>query len=125
MKRIFISGPITRGDLKHNLAQASAAYLDLIHRGYAPLCPHLSAFCDGSLYIVTQDGSVAALADKLPQGTTHKQWVDLCLAWIEVSDAVLRLPGLSTGADQETAHAREKGIPVYSSLEQLRKEIEP
>ena len=28
-------------------------------------------------------------------------------------DAVLRLPGESTGADQDVAIARERGIPVY------------
>lgn len=31
-------------------------------------------------------------------------------------DAVLRLPGESTGADQDVAIARERGIPVYFDL---------
>jgi ABC-type sugar transport system substrate-binding protein len=34
-------------------------------------------------------------------------------------DAVLRLPGESTGADQDVAIARERGIPVYTGLEQI------
>nr|WP_211244218.1 hypothetical protein [Actinospica robiniae] len=34
-------------------------------------------------------------------------------------DAVLRLPGESRGADQDVAIARERGIPVYTSLDQI------
>ena len=34
-------------------------------------------------------------------------------------DAVLRLPGASTGADQDVAIARERGLPVYHRLEDV------
>jgi hypothetical protein len=34
-------------------------------------------------------------------------------------DAVLRLPGESRGADRDVAIARERGIPVYTSLEEI------
>lgn len=34
-------------------------------------------------------------------------------------DAVLRLPGESTGADNDVAIARERGLPVYRSLEEI------
>jgi hypothetical protein len=34
-------------------------------------------------------------------------------------DAVLRLPGASTGADEDVRIARERGIPVYTDLEQI------
>ncbi len=34
-------------------------------------------------------------------------------------DAVLRLPGASTGADQDVAIARERGLPVYFRLEDV------
>ena len=34
-------------------------------------------------------------------------------------DAVLRLPGESTGADQDVAIARERGIPVYTDLAEI------
>jgi hypothetical protein len=33
--------------------------------------------------------------------------------------AVLRLPGESTGADQDVAIARERGLPVYYNLEDI------
>jgi len=34
-------------------------------------------------------------------------------------DAVLRLPGESTGADQDVAIATERGIPVYHRVEDI------
>jgi hypothetical protein len=34
-------------------------------------------------------------------------------------DAVLRLPGESRGADQDVAIALERGIPVYTEVEQI------
>lgn len=34
-------------------------------------------------------------------------------------DAVLRLPGASTGADQDVAIARERGLPVYFQLDDV------
>jgi hypothetical protein len=34
-------------------------------------------------------------------------------------DAVLRLPGASTGADQDVAIAEERGLPVYRRIEDI------
>ncbi len=34
-------------------------------------------------------------------------------------DAVLRLPGESTGADNDVRIARERGIPVYTSIDEV------
>ena len=34
-------------------------------------------------------------------------------------DAVLRLPGESTGADQDVAIARQRGIPVFTELDEI------
>lgn len=34
-------------------------------------------------------------------------------------DAVLRLPGKSNGADNDVRIARERGIPVYETIEQI------
>ena len=38
---------------------------------------------------------------------------------IERCDAVLRLPGESTGADNDVRLARERGIPVYFEVEKV------
>ncbi|GAG05287.1 unnamed protein product, partial [marine sediment metagenome] len=39
--------------------------------------------------------------------------------WLEVCDCVLRLPGESAGADLEVERAKELGIPVYLTPEQI------
>ena len=38
---------------------------------------------------------------------------------IERCDAVLRVAGVSKGADQDVLMARERGLPVYTSLETI------
>jgi hypothetical protein len=38
---------------------------------------------------------------------------------LEHCDAVLRLPGESTGADQDVAIAQERGLPVYYDLDAI------
>ncbi|RAS66046.1 hypothetical protein C8D87_104597 [Lentzea atacamensis] len=38
---------------------------------------------------------------------------------LEHCDAVLRLPGESTGADQDVRIARERGLPVYEKVEDI------
>ncbi|OWK34349.1 hypothetical protein FRUB_10320 [Fimbriiglobus ruber] len=59
---------------------------------------------------------MASIASVLPGDTTHEDWMGVDLPWVAVSDAVLRLPGLSTGADLETAEAMGRGIPVFHSV---------
>ena len=39
-------------------------------------------------------------------------------------DAVLRLPGESTGADRDVEIARERGLPVYDRLEDIPRRTE-
>ena len=38
---------------------------------------------------------------------------------LEHSDAVLRLPGESRGADNDVAIARRRGLPVYTSVDEI------
>jgi hypothetical protein len=38
---------------------------------------------------------------------------------LEHCDAVLRLPGASTGADQDVAIARRRGLPVFNRVEEI------
>lgn len=105
--RVYIAGPITKGPLEANIRQATEAALALIRAGYAPLCPHLTCYVGGPV------------PEVLPAGTTHDDWYEADLPWVEVSDAVLRLPGESVGADLETALAERLGIPVFHSLPAL------
>jgi hypothetical protein len=47
-------------------------------------------------------------------------WYEYDLALVARCDAVLRLPGASTGADKETAFAESRGIPVFTDEAALR-----
>jgi hypothetical protein len=114
-KRVYIAGPISRGDLAHNINQATAAFVELARAGLAPLCPHWSAFsspcwpCESDRRRVLAAGTVHG-NDEM----SHADWLGVDIPWVEVADAVLRLPGDSAGADAEVEAARARGIPVFT-----------
>lgn len=112
--RVYIAGPISRGDLAHNLNQATAAFVALAKAGLSPFCPHWSAYSGGAM--VLPSGSVYALATAHGCGLSHEEWMRADLPWVAVADAVLRLPGESAGADREVLHANALGIPVFCEL---------
>jgi hypothetical protein len=60
-------------------------------------------------------GAVAGALDPLAEQVMYPTAQRL----LQHCDAVLRLPGDSTGADQDVAIARERGIPVYFQLEEI------
>ena len=97
-RRVFVSGPYTKGDPCVNTHAAIAAGNGLLDAGLAPFVPHLSHFW----HTVTP--------------RPYEDWMRIDLAWVAVADAVLRLPGASTGADRECACAAEHGIPVFHSV---------
>ena len=112
-QRIFVSGPISRGDLGANINQARIAARKLIAAGFAVCIPQLSCYLD--------DSKPRAEV----KGVTHAEWLDCADAWVSVCDAVLRLPGESVGADHETLFAKSQGIPVFYSVERLVLEMRP
>ena len=114
--RVYIAGPISLGDLRDNIEQANVAFFELARVGFAPFCPQWSCF--GGEMIATQEGYYSK-AEHMPRGTNWDFWIDLDLPWVEVSDAVLRLPGESKGADAEVAHAQKNGIPVFTNIDDL------
>jgi nucleoside 2-deoxyribosyltransferase len=115
---VYVAGPISRGDLCHNINQANRAFKELAEAGLAPLVPHWSCFSGGAL-VSASGGSVFAFATVGGCGLPHAEWIELDLAFVERSDALLRLPGESVGADAEVAHATAKGIPVFTSVEDV------
>lgn len=116
-KRVYIAGPLSRGDLCANINQATVAFVALAKAGCAPFCPHWSVYskpCESGGY----DGAVVRCTGTV-QGNpamNYEEWMAVDLPWVAASDALLRLPGESTGADLEEACARENGIPVFHSV---------
>jgi hypothetical protein len=113
-KRVYIAGPISKGDLAHNVNQATAAFVELAKAGIAPMCPHWSVYAKPT--ITDFAGQVWGQATTNGNDEmNHADWLGVDLPWVAVSDAVLRLPGESTGADAETAEAKARDIPVFKS----------
>ena len=115
-KCIYLAGPISKGDLAHNIDQATAAFYTLAAAGLAPWCPHWSVYASQTMSF--SDGSVWQKAE-ITGRMSHEEWLQSDLPWVARADAVLRLPGESTGADREVAHAESRGIPVFYDIESL------
>lgn len=110
--RVYIAGPISCGPLAENINRATAAFVVLAKAGLAPFCPHWSAFSSPCTDIggnrVAAVGTVAG-----NPSMAHADWIGVDLPWVAASDAVLRLPGDSVGADAEVAHAIRHSVPIF------------
>lgn len=122
--RIYIAGPISKGDLAHNVNQATDAFVALAKAGLAPMCPHWSVYCKPAVikpeYAIPYPKQVwcKATADGNDR-MSHEEWLGIDFAWVEVAHAVLRLPGESRGADAEVWFAANRLIPVFGDMKSL------
>lgn len=96
--RVYISGPLTIGNVSANIAAARDAYARLATGGCAPWSAHL------------QHEATIGL------GLTYEEFMEIDLAWLETADAVLRIEGTSAGADRECRRADELGIQVFTDV---------
>ena len=115
---VYISGPLSTGDLAKNIAASCEVYRELVRRGYAAICPHLSAFADFDRNSYSIFGPVV-VGKVEPAGIPYERWINCCLGLIPAVDVVLRLPGESNGSDRETELAKQHGIPVVGSIDEL------
>lgn len=103
--RVYIAGPMTHGEPGQNLSAAAHAAAVLVRAGCAVYVPHLYWLVDAVSPCARED------------------WMRSDLAWVERSDALLRLPGKSPGADIEVKHAERNGVTVFRSLDWLTEVI--
>jgi hypothetical protein len=101
MKKVYIASPYTKGDVAVNVKAQIDAFAKLMDAGYAPFAPLYSHF------------------QHMAHPRPYENWLKLDLEWIPVCDALLRLPGESSGADIEVELAKKLGKPVYYSIEEL------
>ena len=80
----------------------SAFNVNLIKEGFAPYCPLLGHF------------------QQMVHPQDYETWMMLDIEWLSACSALLRLPGLSYGAEQEVEYARNNEIPVFYTIEQLK-----
>lgn len=99
--KIYVAGPYSKPDPEANTLRAMAVWDELWGAGYAPFCPHWSHFQH----------------QRFPR--SYEDWMAADQVWLDVCDAVLRLPGESAGADREVERASGLGIPVFATREAL------
>lgn len=112
---ILIAGPYksgTNGDpelMNQNLRRLEEAAWPIFQAGHVPMIGEWVAL--PVLDSAGASGPNDPLAEQVMYPTAQRL--------LQHCDAVLRLPGESQGADQDVAIARERGIPVYTSLEEI------
>lgn len=103
--RVYVAGPYTKGDVALNVKEAVRASDELLKLGYAPYCPHLTHFW----HMLFEH--------------EYQTWLDLDNEWVTCCDALLRIPGESSGADKEVALAESLGLPVFFSVGELAEAV--
>ena len=118
-KLILIAGPYRSGTgddpqlLARNLRRLEEAAWPIFEAGHIPMIGEWVAL--PVLRSAGVDGVTDPLAERVMYPTAERL--------LEHCDAVLRLPGDSTGADQDVAIARERGLPVYHDLEEIPRAV--
>jgi len=110
VKVIYVAGPYnskTEWGLEINLRKAEDAARELWKMGWAVICPHKNTAHFGGLLDNPMED--------------RNMWLSGDLEILSRCDAVLRLDGESQGADEEVKLALELGIPVYYSIEAIRR----
>lgn len=109
---ILIAGPYrsgTNGDpdlIAQNLARLEEASGPIFRLGHVPMIGEWVALP----ILRTLDEADAGDGDVMYE-TAHRL--------LQHCDAVLRLPGESSGADKDVEIAQQRGLPVYRSLEEI------
>ena len=112
---ILIAGPYRSGTddrpelMAANLRNLEKAAWPIFRAGHIPMIGEWVA-----LPVLASAGATSVLdplADQVMYPTADRL--------LHHCDAVLRLPGASTGADQDVRIAQERGLPVYFSVEEI------
>ena len=112
---ILIAGPYRSGTgddpvlLRRNLDRLEEAAWPIFQAGHLPMIGEWVALP------VLASAGVTDVAHPLAADVMYPTAERL----LARCDAVLRLPGESRGADQDVAIARERGLPVYTSLAEV------
>lgn len=104
--KVYIASPYTLGDVAVNVKLQLDVYDELMNLGFAPYAPLYSHF------------------QHMAHPRPYTDWINMDFIWVKVCDCVLRLGGVSTGADNEVKLAEELGIPVFYNIEDMIKHFE-
>lgn len=101
LKAVYIASPYTIGDTAINVRSQLEAADKLMDHGLCPIVPLFTHF------------------QHMHKPRPYKDWLAIDFEKIKRSDAVLRLPGESSGADSEVQLALSLSLPVFYSFEDL------
>src|SRR5450759_1755153 len=104
--RVYVAGPYSQGDVAVNVRNAYKAANHLADLGFAPFVPHATHFWH------------------MLFPRPYEFWLDLDNQFLPSCEAVLRLPGQSSGADKEVHLAQTLEIPVFTDIHDLVKHFE-
>ncbi|MCI4670968.1 MAG: DUF4406 domain-containing protein [Bacteroidia bacterium] len=112
---ILIAGPYRSGTnddpvlIQRNLDNLEAMALPIFRKGHVPMIGEWVA-----LPLLKLAGSQKPGDDiwnEIQYPVAHRL--------LEKCDAVLRIPGASNGADQDVRIAKERGLPIFYSLDEI------
>lgn len=114
MKRIYIAGAYSGPNvitILDNMRRGMRLSTEVFLAGYAPFCP----WHDFLYHLVLMEG----------EQLTIDEYYRYSLAWLVVADSVLVVPGYeqSKGTAEEIMIAHTAGIPVFYSIDELKKAI--
>lgn len=116
MKRIYVAGPYSASNIVKvldNIREGMRESLEVLLAGYSPFVP----WFDFHFQLMLRENETLSVED----------YYEYSIAWLDVSDAMLVLPGYETskGTLKEIERANELSIPIFYSLEDLKENIEP
>jgi hypothetical protein len=112
---ILIAGPYRSGTnddptlMEANLRRLEEAAWPIFRAGHIPMIGEWVALP------VLRSAGAGGIADPLAEQVMYPTAERL----LAHCDGVLRLPGDSTGADQDVAIARKRGLPVYNEVGEI------
>lgn len=112
---ILIAGPYRSGTgddparMAANLRKLEEASWPIFQKGHVPMIGEWAALPTWQVAGGKEVGD--ALYDQVLHPTAHRL--------LQHCDAVLRLPGASSGAENDVRIARERGIPVYFDISEI------
>ena len=99
---IYIASPYSIGNKSHNVGNSMIAGNEILEKRHFPHLPLLNHYWDN---IYPKPESV---------------WYEMDRVILPRCDAVLRLEGISKGADAEVELAQSLGIPVYFDIDEIK-----
>jgi hypothetical protein len=110
-KRVYVAGPYSDSNgisVLNNMREGMRLSTQVLLLGYFPFCP----FIDYHFQLMLRPDEKLTIDD----------YYAYSMAWLEVSDAVLLVPGWekSIGAQKEVKRATELYIPIFYDLMELR-----